>query len=80
MTTDFDYIIDQLQGSGEVIDAMWDGPETEKLVGKNNTILHTHNVQQFPAVWLRAIQEEAFLDLAQEIIGLSRTDFPRMKH
>jgi len=69
MMTDFDHIIDQLQGSGELVDATWDGPETKKLLGENNTILHTHNVQQFSAVWLRAIQQKSFLDLAQEILG-----------
>jgi len=69
MTTDFDYIIDQLQGSGETIDGTWNGSEIEKLVGENSTILHTHNVQQFSAVWLRAIQQKPFLDLAQNFLG-----------
>ncbi|RLA55520.1 MAG: phytanoyl-CoA dioxygenase family protein [Gammaproteobacteria bacterium] len=69
MTTDFDCIVDQIQASGAVVDATWDGAAAQKLMGESNTILHTHNVQQFSAVWLRAIQQERFLGLAQKILG-----------
>ncbi len=69
MVKDYDYIVEQLQQSDEVVDGTWEGSEIEKLQNKNSTIIHTHNVQQYSAVWLHAIQQERFLHIAQEILG-----------
>jgi len=66
---DFDRIVDQLQRSGEHINARWGGPEMERLGAENMVVLHTHNVQQFSAVWSRALLQERFLEGARAILG-----------
>src|SRR5262245_47262494 len=61
MEADFDNIVRQLVGSGEDINARWGGPEMEKLGAAQTTIFHTHNVQRYSAVWLRALLSERML-------------------
>ena len=63
MTADFDRIVRQLEESGEEINARWDGTDEESVV------IHTHNVQQYSAVWMRALLHEPFLDCARSILG-----------
>lgn len=65
---EFDRIVDQLVASKEHIDARWSGPVMDRI-GGNTVVLHTHNVQQFSAVWLRAILHPKFLDAASSILG-----------
>jgi ectoine hydroxylase-related dioxygenase (phytanoyl-CoA dioxygenase family) len=69
LETDFDHIVHQLQDSGENINARWSGPEMDKMDVQNLTVLHTHNVQQYSAVWLRALLQNNFLAAAQGILG-----------
>jgi phytanoyl-CoA hydroxylase len=69
MTGDFDRIVDQLLASGEDVNARWGGPLTERLDGGASTIVHTHNVQQFSATWLRAFLHAPFLDACEALIG-----------
>lgn len=71
MERDFDRIVKQLQASGEDIDGTWSGSNIAKHRRTGDTIWHTHNVQNYSATWLQAIQQPAFLDLAQEILGES---------
>jgi ectoine hydroxylase-related dioxygenase (phytanoyl-CoA dioxygenase family) len=66
---EFDRIVGQLIASGEKIDATWMGPEANRIQGKDDVILHTHNVQQFSRVWLDAMLHEKFLAIAAEILG-----------
>ncbi len=66
---DFDRIVDQISESGESINATWAGPEMDRLGAQNLVVLHTHNVQQYSAVWLRALLQDRFLKFATEILG-----------
>lgn len=68
---DFDRIVGQLTASGEQINARWSGPEMEKLGADKLVVLHTHNVQQYSATWLRAFLQEKFLGVAEAILGPS---------
>lgn len=65
----FDSIVAQLVSSGEQINAKWTGPEMEKQEFQNLVVLHTHNVQQYSAVWARALYNERFLQAANGILG-----------
>lgn len=69
MTVDFERIVAQIRTSGEAIDATWVGPEMEKRRQQGDVVLHTHNVQQYSAVWLRAMLQEQFLTIANELLG-----------
>ena len=69
MTVEFDRIVTQLEGSGEEVNARWGGPRTAALDGGASTVLHTHNVQQYSAVWLRALLDEHFLDACEALLG-----------
>lgn len=64
---DFDRIVAQIQSAGEETNARWTGPEME--AHQNTVVLHTHNVQQYSAVWLKALLNERFLDAAECILG-----------
>ena len=66
---EFDRIVGQLVASGEKINATWMGPEMKRIVGKDDIIIHTHNVQQFSRIWLDAMLHEKFLGIASEILG-----------
>jgi len=66
---DFDRIIDQMIASGESNNATWGGPEMERLDAKQLIVLHTHNVQRYSAVWMRALMNAKFLAVNEAIIG-----------
>ncbi len=66
---DFDRIIDQLVDSGENLNARWGGPEIDRISPKNTVVLHTHNVQHYSAVWMRALLHPGFLHYATAILG-----------
>jgi phytanoyl-CoA hydroxylase len=68
LETEFDRIVAQLQGSGEEINARWRSDEADRL-GADTEILHTHNVQQFSGVWLRALLDDGLLDIAEQLLG-----------
>lgn len=63
MTTDFDRIVAQLITSGEDVNARWNRAEP------GTTVMHTHNVQQYSGIWLRALLHEPFLEIARSILG-----------
>ena len=69
LEVEFDRIVTQLVQSGEQINARWSGPEMEKQEFQNLVVLHTHNVQQYSAVWAKALFNERFLDAARGIMG-----------
>lgn len=69
LESEFDRIVAAMLASGEEINARWGGNEMDALDGGASVVLHTHNVQQFSAVWLRAFLEPRFLDAAEEILG-----------
>jgi phytanoyl-CoA hydroxylase len=66
---DFDRIVAQLHGSGESINARWQGEEMKRLDGGDSFIVHTHNVQCYSERWMRACQHPKFLDIAEAILG-----------
>ncbi len=66
---EFDRIVSQISTKGEDIDATWAGAAINDIKRKGDLILHTHNVQQFSAVWLRAFLQEKFLANASDILG-----------
>ena len=69
MEADFDRIVEQLEKCGENINARWDSEITDELDGGASRIIHTHNVQRYSACWLRALQQQRFLDVAEQILG-----------
>jgi phytanoyl-CoA hydroxylase len=66
---DFDRIVDQLERSGDNVNARWRGENMDALDGGASTIIHTHNVQRYSARWLQALQDHKFLAIAQALLG-----------
>lgn len=66
---DFDRIVDQLEESGEEINARWKGAATDDLDGGKSRIVHTHNVQRYSSRWLEALRSPLLLDIVEEILG-----------
>ncbi len=66
---DFDRIVVQLQGSREDVNAQWQGAAMDRLGAKNTVVVHTHNVQNYSARWLRAFQHPLFLEATATILG-----------
>jgi phytanoyl-CoA hydroxylase len=69
LETDFDRIVRQITDTGESVNARWSGPEMERLNAGGTVVTHTHNVQKFSAVWMRAMLHPKFLGAAEAIIG-----------
>ena len=66
---DFDRIVAQISGTGENVNATWGGPEMARLGAGDRVVIHTHNVQQYSAAWLRALMHPGFLGAASAILG-----------
>ena len=69
LEAEFDRIVVQLQRGQPDVNARWSGPEMERLGAANTVVVHTHNVQQYSAVWTRALLQEKFLDVTEAIVG-----------
>ncbi len=69
MESDFDRIVAQLSKPGEEANARWGGEEMARLDGGKSVIFHTHQVQAYSAIWLRAIQNPRLLDAVEALIG-----------
>jgi phytanoyl-CoA hydroxylase len=69
LETDFDRIVRQLSSSGEEVTGRWQGAATDKIAPKDSIFVHTHNVQIYSAVWLRAFLQARFLEVSQAILG-----------
>lgn len=67
MQADFDRIVQQLTASGEEINAKWDG--ADRLGASDTVVIHTHNVQQYSAAWMRAFLSEQFVQASREFLG-----------
>lgn len=66
---DFDKIVDQMKASNEMIDGTWSGTSINEIKGKDDIIIHTHNVHQYSRNWLNAFLHEKFLGVAKAILG-----------
>lgn len=69
LESEFDWIVSRLNSSGEESNARWGGEEMKRLDGGNSVITHTHNVQCFSSVWMRAMMQTRFLDTVEAMIG-----------
>ena len=69
MQDDFDRIVQQLLASKENINARWGSQLTRELEDTDSVVYHTHNVQCYSAIWLQALLNPDFLDVAEEILG-----------
>ncbi len=69
MEHDFDRVVDQLLKSDENVNARWGGRLMDALDGGQSVIIHTHNIQNYSAVWMQAFLQEKFLDATEAILG-----------
>ncbi len=74
LETSFDRIVNQLEGSKDNINAVWSGEVSEKLQkqfekSKPLQIIHTHNVQRYDSIWLKAFMDSNFLEYSTAILG-----------
>lgn len=67
LEADFDRLVAQLKGSGDEINARWNGEDMAHAA--DTVVLHTHNVQRYSAAWHRALLHPRFLDVASRILG-----------
>ena len=68
LEVDFDRIVAQLERSGERINARWRSA-SERLDAADSVVFHTHQVQKYSARWMRALQDERFLDRVEAVLG-----------
>ncbi len=68
MEADFDRIVQQLQATGEDVNARWDSAAAYRGAAAQS-IVHTHHVQNYSAAWLDAMRSPALLDPIEELIG-----------
>ena len=66
---EFDRIVRQLTRTGDLNSAQWGGERQQKDGGGTSRITHTHNVQNYSAEWLQAIQDRKLLDITAAILG-----------
>ncbi len=66
---DFDRIVEQLQNSGEQVNARWGGNRMKEISKENQYVVHTHQVQNYSQAYAKAFYSDAFLDATEEIIG-----------
>ena len=70
LTTDFDRVVEQMEGSGENLNGRWDLETTAELdAGRSAVVVHTHQIQKFSAEWAKFCFNEQFLDLTQQLLG-----------
>ena len=69
LEADFDRIVAQISSKDESVNAMWSGPEMKRLGTEGLVVIHTHNVQQYSAAWLRAMMNPKYLDAVSAILG-----------
>lgn len=66
---EFDRICDQLDRSGQQVNARWGGAAADAVNGAGRVVQHTHNVQMYSAEWAKLWYDDAFLDLAEAFVG-----------
>lgn len=70
----FDRIVRQLESTTDNINAVWPGEALEELHKKYQTvkppqIIHTHNVQRYDPIWMKAFLDQTFLEYVTAILG-----------
>lgn len=70
----FDRIVQQLEASTDNINAVWSGDALANIHQKYKTvkppqIIHTHNVQRYDSIWLKAFYHQAFLFYVKSLLG-----------
>jgi ectoine hydroxylase-related dioxygenase (phytanoyl-CoA dioxygenase family) len=66
---DFDRIVQQISAGNETVAVRWGGAAIEKIGPKDSVVVHTHNVQMYSSVWMRALLQKEFLRLAEQLLG-----------
>lgn len=66
---DFDHIVSQISSNGNEAATRWTGPAMDKIATKEMVVLHTHQVHEYSAAWLQALQQQNFLDITEAILG-----------
>ena len=69
MQNDFDRVTQQLLASKENINARWGSQLTRDVESDDSVVLHTHNIHSYSSIWLHALLNPEFLDVAEEILG-----------
>ena len=70
LADDYDRIVGQLLASGDALNARWGNDEAMRELGAaDSVVLHTNNVQQYSARWMRALYHERFLAAARALLG-----------
>lgn len=70
LTEDYDRIVSQLLASGDELNARWGNDAAMARMGAaESVVLHTNNVQQYSARWMRALYQERFLEAARALFG-----------
>lgn len=70
LSRDFDRTVQQLEGSGEAINARWNHETTTQLDADTSTVvIHTHQIQKFSGAWAQFLFDARFLDLAEQFLG-----------
>lgn len=70
LTTDFDRVVQQMEGSGENLNARWDLETTTQLdADRSSVVVHTHQIQKYSAEWAKFCFNDQFLDLTQQLLG-----------
>ena len=74
LESSFDRIVRQLEASNDNINAVWSGEALEELHKKYQTvnppqIIHTHNVQRYDPLWMKAFYDQGFLEYATAFLG-----------
>ena len=69
MTDAFDQVAAQLSEDIKLNNARWQGEQMDAIDGGDSIILHTHNIQSYSAIWMQALLDQDFLDVAEAILG-----------
>ena len=70
LAAEYDRIVAQLLDSGDELNARWGNDAAMAELGASESVvLHTNNVQQYSARWLRALSQERFLAAARALLG-----------
>ena len=69
LENEFDWVVERLLGSEENVNARWKGPAISEIDGGGSTVIHTHNIQSYSAIWMQALMQDRFLDVAETILG-----------
>lgn len=66
---EFDRVVEQITSGGNEANAGWQGKAAKELNGENRSIVHTHQIQDHSAAYMRAFMDEDFLDATEQILG-----------